>query len=90
MFLYLSLLSLLLLIISVYCLIVTAIFLLASLVLYFIQKTKKDNDGMEVMAENLSSEINQEQSKNLISIDKDHSNNVKQQNEFSLFERAND
>ncbi|MBQ9491517.1 MAG: hypothetical protein IJU86_01920 [Firmicutes bacterium] len=89
-FLYLSLLSLLLLIISVYCLIVTAIFLLASLVLYFIQKTKKDNDGMEVMAENLSSEINQEQSKNLISIDKDHSNNVKQQNEFSLFERAND
>ncbi len=90
-FLYLSLFSLLLLIISVYCLIVTAIFLLASVVLYFIQKTKKDNDNMEVMADNLlSSEINQEQSKNLISIDKDHSNNVKQQNEFSLFERAND
>ena len=89
-FLCLSLLSLLLLIISVYCLIVTAIFLLASLVLYFIQKTKKDNDNMEVMADNLlSSEINQEQSKNLISIDKDHSKNVKQQNEFSLFERAN-
>ena len=90
-FLYLSLFSLLLLIISVYCLIVTAIFLLASVVLYFIQKTKKDNDNMEVMADNLlSSEINQEQSKNLISIDKDHSNNVKQQNEFSLFGRAND
>ncbi len=90
-FLCLSLLSLLLLIISVYCLIVTGIFLLASLVLYFIQKTKKDNDDIKSMAEKLSPELNQEQSKNLISVevDRNRDKSVKQQNKFSLFERAN-
>ena len=89
-FLCLSLLSLLLLIISVYCLVVTAIFLLASLVLYFIQKTKKDNDNMEVMAENLSLEINPKHNRDWLSVDSNRDDNVKQQNEFSLFERAND
>lgn len=89
-FFCLSLLSLLLLIISVYCLIVTAIFLLASLVLYFIQKTKKDNDNMEVMAENLSSEINPKHNRDWLSVDSNRDDNVKQKNEFSLFGRAND
>ena len=43
--------------------IVTAIFLLASVVLYFIQKTKNDNDNIKSMAGKLSPKLNQKQSK---------------------------